>query len=121
MKANTHLEVPAVNWAIIHTTLAGSSLLPPSQNQQQQAVGVLRPGACGELGSRGQAERGHGCPGLRGGGSPARCWGCGAQLGGGSNGRTPVNLCWVLLGAWQAAVLGKAVQAQLCSVTLCSS
>lgn len=36
MKANTHLEVPPVNWAIIHTTLAGSSLLLLSQNQQQQ-------------------------------------------------------------------------------------
>lgn len=55
MKANTHLEVPPVNWAIIHTTLAGSSLLPPSQNQQQQTAGVLRPrsgqgGVCGEVG-----------------------------------------------------------------------
>lgn len=55
MKANTHLEVPPVNWAIIHTTLAGSSLLLPSQNQQQQTVGVLHPrsergGMCGEVG-----------------------------------------------------------------------
>lgn len=57
MKANTHLEVPPVNWAIIHTTLAGSSLLLLSQNQQQQTVGVLHPRAergsmCGEVGLR---------------------------------------------------------------------
>lgn len=57
MKANTHLEVPPVNWAIIHTTLAGSSLLPLSQNQQQQSVGVLQPrseqgGLCAEVGLR---------------------------------------------------------------------
>jgi len=57
MKANTHLEVPPVNWAIIHTTLAGSSLLLLSQNQQQQTMGVLRPrsewgGMCGEVGLR---------------------------------------------------------------------
>lgn len=39
MKANTHLEVPPVNWAIIHTILAGSSLLLLSQNQQQQIIG----------------------------------------------------------------------------------
>lgn len=55
MKANTHLEVPPVNWAIIHTTLAGSSLLLLSQNQQQQTVGVLHPclewgGLCGKVG-----------------------------------------------------------------------
>lgn len=54
MKANTHLEVPSVNWAIIHTTLAGSSLLLLSQNQQQ-TVGVLHPclewgGLCGKVG-----------------------------------------------------------------------
>lgn len=46
MKANTHLEVPPVNWAIIHTILAGSSLLLLSQNQQQQTVGV--PHLCSE-------------------------------------------------------------------------
>lgn len=35
--------------------------------------------------------------------------------------RTQVNLCWVLLGAWQAVVLVKVVQAQMCSVALYSS
>ena len=51
---------------------------------------------------------------------------CGPQVGRGklllwSTMRTQVNLCWVLLGAWQAVVSVKVVQAQLCSVTLYSS
>lgn len=51
---------------------------------------------------------------------------CGPQVGKGklllwNSMRTQVNLCWVLLGAWQAVVLVKVVQAQLCSVALYSS
>lgn len=55
MKANTHLEVPSVNWAIIHTTRAGRSLLLRSQNQQQP-VGMLQPsrGSGGQSGHGGQ-------------------------------------------------------------------
>lgn len=96
MKANTHLEVPPVNWAIIHTTLAGSSLLPLSQNQQQQAVGVLRPGqgACGEVGPQRAGGAWAWLPwavgwvgALRGAGG-----GGGPQLGGGAAGE-PRSTC----------------------------
>lgn len=60
---------------------------------------------------------------------PGRCLlhcTCGPGAGRGrlllrSTRRTQVNLRWVLLGAWQAVVLVKVVQAQLCSVTLYSS
>lgn len=51
---------------------------------------------------------------------------CGPQVGMGklllrTSMRTQVSLCWVLLGAWQAVVLVKVVQAQLCPVALYSS
>lgn len=92
MKANTHLEVPPVNWAIIHSALAGSSLLPLSQNQQQPSVGEPQRrseqgGPCAEVGLRraGQ-QRGNG-PLLGGSAWPWR-WvgkprgpGCGEVLG----------------------------------------
>lgn len=60
---------------------------------------------------------------------PGKRWlhsACGPQVGRGklllwNTTRTQVNLCWVLLGAWQAVVSVKVVQAQLCSVTLYSS